>query len=152
MLEEVLRYINNRFDRDSRGIAYGSTEGTFTVEDGSLEVEGLLEGEYFWVEGSRLNDGLHPYPATDMRDETFTGRVVRLVIPGRVIDLAAQIEAWNQRNADVINSPLQSESFGGYSYTRASGGASGNETPSAAWQLQFGAMLRPYRKLSRDWV
>lgn len=152
MLEEVLRYINNRFDRDSNGTAYGSRKGEFTVEEGTLEVDGLLDGQYFWVEGSVLNDGLHLYPATDMRDEAFDGEIVFLVVPNSVVDIAAEIEAWNEKNADVISSPLQSESFGGYSYTRASGNDSGNETPSTAWQLQFGARLRPYRKLSRDWV
>lgn len=152
MLEEVLRYINNRFDRDSSGVAYGSKSGTFTIEGGSLEVDGLLEGQYYWVEGSALNDGLHLHPSSDMRDETFSGTVVFLVIPNSVVDMAAEIEAWNAANSEVVNSPLQSESFGGYSYTRAGGGSEGNQTPSAAWQLQYGARLRPYRKLSREWV
>lgn len=152
MLEEVLRYINNRFDRDSKGVPYGSSEGAFAIEDGSLEVEGLLDGQYFWVEGSALNDGLHLYPDSEMTDEEFTGRIVFLVIPNSVIDLAAEIDAWNERNADAINSPFQSESFGGYSYTKASGGVQGAETLSTAWQAQFGARLRPYRKLSREWV
>lgn len=152
MLEEVLRYINNRFDRDSRGAAYGSKSGTFTIEDGTLEVEGLLRGQYFWVEGSVLNDGLHLYPATDLEDETFVGTVVFLVIPDSVVDLAAEIGAWCERNADVLDSPLQSESFGGYSYSKASGGSEGNEMPSAGWQVHYASRLRPYRKLSRDWV
>lgn len=152
MLEEVLRYINNRFDRDSIGNSYGSQTGTFTIEGRTMEVDGLRNGQYFWVEGSALNDGLHLYPDTDMRDEVFTGRIVYLVIPNAVVDLAAQIGMWCERNADAISSPLQSESFGGYSYTRALGGSTGNEMPSAAWQVQFGARLRPYRKLSRDWV
>lgn len=152
MLEQVLRYINNRFDRDPHGYEYGSVSGAFAIEDGTLAVDRLLDGQYYWIEGSLFNDGLHLYPSADLTDETFRGRIVFLVIPSSVIDLAAEIEAWNANNADVINSPLQSESFGGYSYTRASGGAEGNETPSTAWQLQFGARLRPYRKLSRDWV
>lgn len=152
MLEEVLRYINNRFDNDSKGNPYGSKSGTIRIEDGTVEVDGLYDGQYFWVEGSALNDGLHLYPDTDMRDEVFTGRIVYLVIPNAVVDLAAQVGMWCERNADAINSPLQSESFGGYSYTRASGGSTGNETPPAAWQVQFGSRLRPYRKLSRDWI
>ena len=151
MLEQVLRYINNRFDRDPHGYEYGSVSGAFTIEDGSLEVDKLLDGQYFWIEGSRFNDGLHLYPDTDLRDETFKGRIVFLVIPNAVVDLASQIQMWCEKNADVISSPLQSESFGGYSYTRASG-ATGSETPSEAWQIQFGPRLRPFRKLSREWV
>ena len=151
-LEEVLRYVNNRFDCDSSGAPVGSAEGTFSIEGGSLEVDGLLEGQYFWVEGSALNDGLHLYPDSDMSDEEFEGRVVFLRVPRILVDLADEMEVWNAEYADMVDSPLQSESFGGYSYTKATGGQSGNVSPAAAWQLHFGARLRPYRKLSRDWV
>ena len=152
MLEEVLRYIDNRFDRDRNGDPVGSAAGCFAVSGGTLEVDGLLNGQYFWVEGSALNDGLHLYPDEHMQDEEFTGRVVFLRVPRAVVDLADEIAAWNIANAGTIASPYQSESFGGYSYSKAQGAASGNEAPAAAWQLQFGAKLRPYRKLSRDWV
>lgn len=152
MLEEVMRYINNRFDCDSRGCPYGSKTGTFTVVDGGLQVDGLLEGQYFWVEGSVLNDGLHLHPASDLKDETFDGKVVFLVVPNSVVDLAAEIEAWCAKNADVLDSPLQSESFGGYSYTKASGGSEGNEMPSAGWKVHYASRLRPYRKLAREWI
>ena len=152
MLEEVMRYVNNRFDRDPRGDRYGSASGHFAVEGGSMDVEGLKDGQWFWVEGSTLNDGLHMYPPTDMRDEEFDGTVVFLVVPRSFEDLGAEISAWCERNADAIGGPYQSESFGGYSYTMASSGSQGNEMPAAAWQSHFGARLRPYRKLSRDWV
>lgn len=152
MLEEVMRYINNRFDEDAHGIPYGSASGSFSIEGGTLEVDGLQEGQWFWVEGSVLNDGLHLYRDTDLRDEQFEGRVVFLRVPDAVVRLADEIEGWCAANAATIGSPLQSESFGGYSYSRAAGGAQGNETPATAWQLQFGAMLRPYRKLAREWV
>lgn len=152
MLEEVMRYINNRFDRDSNGDFYGYVDGDFTVEGGTLEIDGLIDGQYFWVEGSVLNDGLHLYPASDMQDETFTGRIVFLVVPNAVAGLAGEIDAWCEANAYAISGPYQSESFGGYSYTRASGGTQGNENASAAWQAQFGARLRPWRKLAREWV
>ena len=151
MLEEVMRYVNNRFDRDPRGVAYGSASGAFEVVDGSLEVDGLLDGQWFWVEGSALNDGLHMYPDTDMRDESFEGTVTFLGVPRSFEDLCSEIAQWQEQHADVLDSPLQSESFGGYSYSKASGGSQGNEAPAAGWQLHFGARLRPYRKLSRDW-
>ena len=149
MLEEVLRYINNRFDRDKHGQPYGSASGTFSIQGGTLAVAGLVEGQYFWVEGSRLNDGLHLYPDTEMSDEEFDGTIVFLVVPRPVAELAAEIAEWNEKNAAIIDSPFQSESFGGYSYSKASGGA---ETAPAAWQAQFGARLHPYRKLARYWV
>lgn len=152
MLEEVLRYVNNRFDRDAKGNSYGSKSGTFDVVGGTLELAGLAAGQHFWVEGSALNDGLHSYPPSDMADETFEGRVVFLRVPRAVVSLADEIAAWCEENASVVDSPLNSESFGGYSYSKASGGSQGNETPAAAWQVHFGARLRPFRKLSRDWL
>lgn len=152
MLEEVLRYINNRFDRDTSGAYYGVDEGSFQIQDGAIESDVLAEGAYYWIEGSSLNDGLHLHPADDLRDESFEGKVTALHIPSAVVGIADEAEAWCSANAETISSPLQSESFGGYSYSRASGGASGNEMPSTAWQLQYGARLRPYKKLSRDWV
>lgn len=145
MLEEVLRYINNRFERRV-------TRGTFTIENGFLEYDGLVNGQYYWVEGSVFNDGLHLHPSADLADETFDGAIAELVVPNAVVKLACEIEEWCEKNGEVVSSPLASESFGGYSYTRASGGATGNENPAAAWQLQFGARLRPYRKLRREWV
>lgn len=152
MLEEVMRHINNRFDRDSKGRAYGSKEGTFSIEGGTMEVDGLVDGQYFWVEGSVLNDGLHPYPATGMNDEVFDGKVVFLVVPESFAALADEIAAWCESNAEAIDSPYQSESFGGYSYTKAQGGSGGEGASLSAWQSHFGSRLNPYRKMSRDWV
>ena len=143
MLEEVLRYINNRFECR----AY---EGSFEISEGGLELPDALDGQYFWVDGSVFNDGLHTYPETGMRDEVFTGEVHLLAIPHAVEEIADEAEAWCSENAAAIGSPYQSESFGGYSYTLKDGG-SGDETASAAWQAQFGARLRPWRKLSRRW-
>jgi hypothetical protein len=152
MLEELMRYVNNRFDRDPDGSYVGAAEGAFSVSSGALSVDGLANGQWFWVEGSALNDGLHRYPDTGMSDESFEGRVVFLRVPRNVVELAAEIQEWCDANSDAIGGPYQSESFGGYSYQKAQGGSQGNETPAAAWQLQFGARLRPFRKLSRDWV
>ena len=152
MLEEVLRYVNNRFDRRADGSYVGSVSGRFSVEGGMLDVDGPKPGQYYWLEGSTLNDGLHLHPDNDMADEEFEGTVTLLAVPRAVVALADEIGEWCEANAEAIGGPYQSESFGGYSYTRAQGGSSGNETPSAAWQVQFGARLRPYRKLARDWV
>lgn len=151
MLEEVLRYINNRFDRDKNGTLYGYADGEFSISNGSLELEDVLAGQYFWVEGSVLNDGLHQYPDTEMQDETFNGRIYKLVIPKAVVDLAQEVSDWCTANAGNLNGPYQSESFGGYSYS-LKGSSSNGEVPASAWQVQFGARLRPYRKISRDWV
>lgn len=152
MLEELLRYINNRFDRDPRGVPYGSKSGSFKVEGGTLEIDGLLEGQYYWVEGSAFNDGLHQYQGGDMHDEEFDGKITFLVIPPAVTAIASEIERWLDNNEKALSGPYQSESFGGYSYTLAQGTSQGNENAPTAWQSKFGARLRPWRKLSRDWT
>ena len=146
MLEEVLRWINNRFERSY-------VDGGFEVSGGTMEIPAALEGQYFWVEGSVLNDGLHLYPDEDMQDEEFDGRVWLLAVPPAVASLADEIAAWNEANANVIDSPFASESFGGYSYQKESGsGSQDGESAAEPWKLKFGAKLRPYRKLYRDWV
>lgn len=146
MLEQVLRHLNNRFDADANGKRYGSSYGSFDTRD--LYIPTLKEGQYFWIEGSALNDGLHMYPADDLNDEAFTGRIVYLVIPKPVIELADEIADWVDNNSRVIESPLKSESFGGYSYTKEEG----TNASLSGWQAHFASRLNPYRKISRNWV
>lgn len=150
MLEEMMRYVNNRFDRDARGNLYGVLSGDISIEDGVLDAE-IPEGRYFWVEGSLSNDGIHN-SKSGLTDEEFTGRIILLSVPPAFISIASEIETWLEKNADALNGPYQSESFGGYSYTFSGGGSSNDESSPAAWQVRFGARLRPWRKLSRDWV
>lgn len=150
MLEEVLRYINNRFDRDAHDVPYGSREGKFTIEDGLLGIDWMADGTYYWIEGSLFNDGLHIHPDDELRDEVFDGTILTLSIPRQVVEIAAEIDDWMDANARVLSGPYQSESFGGYSYTLAGSNASG--VPEAAWQAKFGPRLRQFRKMSRNWV
>lgn len=141
MLEEVLRYLNNRFE-----VAH--QDGTFAVSGGTIDV-GAVEGQYFWLEGSVFNDGLHQQPDTDMEDEEFEGRAALLAVPRAVIDMADEIAAWCEANADAIAGPFQSESFGGYSYTLA---GSSDEAMLSPWQAKFGPRLNAFRKVNRDWT
>lgn len=150
MLEEVLRYINNRFDRDAHGCLYGSKRGTFEVEGGSLDADWLANGQYYWIEGSMYNDGLHQHPDDQMHDETFDGSIFLLAIPKYVVDIAEEIDDWLEANAKALGGPYQSESFGGYTYTLA--GKGNGDVPASEWQAKFGARLRQFRKLGRDWV
>lgn len=143
MLEQVLRHIHNRFE-------YAYLSGTFSVSSGTFEVEGAQDGQYLWIEGSVFNDGLHQYPLADLTDETFDGRVVLLAVPRAVIDLADQISDWMADNADVLNSPYQSESFGGYSYTKASGLSAEGGSALSGWKAQFKGDLDPWRKISHS--
>ena len=140
MLEQILRHIHNRFER-------GCLVGTFAVSSGTFAVDGALDGQYVWIEGSVFNDGLHRYPLSGLIDETFDGRVLLLAIPRAVVDLSDTIAAWVADNSDVLDSPYQSESFGGYSYTKASGSDSGGGTSLSGWRAKFADSLNPWRKL-----
>lgn len=138
MLEQVLRHLNNWFLVEIR-------ENTFTVENGSITLPFLQTNQYFRVCGSVFNDGLHQYPAVDLTDETFTGSVWALAVPKAVIDLSDEIEAWQEKNGEAVASPYQSESFGGYSYTKRSAGSDGGALNG--WQGAFKGRLNNWRKL-----
>lgn len=139
MLEQILLHIHNRF-------IVGSKSGRWAIDSGTVEVDGLQQGQYFWVEGSVFNDGLHQYPADDLTDETFEGRILFLAIPNTLIELSEEIGAWCDENASILGSAYQSESFGGYSYTKPSGGSGG--IAADGWQGHFRSRLNPWRKLA----
>ena len=139
MLEQVLMHLNNWF------LVPGDIhEGTYTIEDGGITLPFLANGQYFRSCGSVFNDGLHQYPSGDLRNETFDGTVWALAIPQAVIELAAEIEAWQKKNGDASVSPYQSESFGGYQYSKATDSASGG---AVTWQSAFRSRLNAWREL-----
>lgn len=139
MLEQVLMHLNNWFL-----VPCGIHEGTYTIEDGGITLPFLANGQYFRICGSVFNDGLHQYPASDLKAETFEGTVWALAVPQAVIDLAAEIEAWQEKNGDASASPYQAESFGGYSYSKATDSASGG---AVTWQSAFRSRLNAWRKI-----
>ena len=139
MLEQVLMHLKNWFL-----VPGGIHEGTYTIEDGGIALPFLANGQYFRIFGSVFNDGLHQYPASDLKAETFEGTVWALAVPQDVIDLAVEIEAWETKNGDASVSPYQSESFGGYQYSKATDSVSGG---SVTWQSAFRSRLSAWRKL-----
>ena len=139
MLEQVLMNIRRWFPVDG-----GIHSGTFTIKDGGITLPFLADGQYFRICGSVFNDGLHQYPASDLKAETFEGTVWALAVPQAVIELAAEIEAWQKKNGDASVSPYQSESFGGYQYSKATDSASGG---AVTWQTAFRSRLNAWRKL-----
>ena len=139
MLEQVLMHLKNWFL-----VPGGIHEGTYTIEDGGIALPFLANGQYFRIVGSVFNDGLHQYSASDLKAETFEGTVWALAVPQAVIELAAEIEAWQTKNGDASVSPYQSESFGGYSYSKATDSATGG---AVTWQTAFRSRLSAWRKL-----
>ena len=138
MLETVLIHLKNWFV-----VPRGVHEGIYTIENGSLELPFLQNGQYYRICGSIFNDGLHKYGVDDLQNETFTGTVWALAIPKTVVELSTKIEEWQSKNGAVAESPFSSESFGGYSYTKATDSKTG---AVATWETVFRSDLNPYRQ------
>lgn len=139
MLDQILDYIHNYFVKDI-------VSGTFTISSGSLDVSFLQNGQYFMITNSVFNDGIYQYPASDLVDEVFKGEVRAMAVPPAVIALAGEVENWVNSNSESIYSPYQSESFGGYNYTRKTGSGPAETVPS--WASVFGPRLNKWRKIS----
>lgn len=145
-LTEVCASIKNYFLRDIE-------KGTFTITPGTVPLDSLLDGQYFRIVGSVLNDGVFQNTVEDLanlREEEFTGQIWSMAVPRDFEQLCDDIDAWRQKNEalDSANmSPFSSESFGGYSYSKGgSGSASGSI--GVTWQSQFASRLNTYRRIS----
>ena len=138
MLTEICAELRNWFV-----VPNGRHFGKFEISGGSIApLDFLQEGQYFRIVGSVFNDGVYQYPATSLTDEVFEGAVWAMAVHPSVIALAAEIEEYNKSDAGKA-SPYTSESFGGYSYTRAT---DANGAP-IGWQKAFASRLNKYRKL-----
>ena len=116
--------------------------GTFTISGGSISPSDFLQdGQYFRIVGSVFNDGVYRYPAHDLVDETFKGAVWAMDVPPAVVELLHKIQEFE---AATANSPTTyiSESFGGYSYTKAT---DENGLP-VGWRRVFKNELKRWRK------
>ena len=137
MLETVLMYLNNWF-------AVGRYDDTYTIEDGKLTLPFLVNGQYFRIVGSLFNDGVYRYPA-DLTNETFDGSVWALALPKSLLSTVDEITAWQAKNGD--SGPYTSESFGGYSYSKATN----SKGLAVGWRDVFAAQLAPWKKPAGSW-
>lgn len=117
--------------------------GEFKIENGSIELPFLLDGQYFRIVGSVLNDGVYQYPAKNLKDETFNGAIWTLAVDPALVELAEEIKQWCSDNKKAVESPYQSESFGGYNYTLKNGGNGEN----ISWKKVFAPRLNQWRKI-----
>lgn len=136
MLTEILAYLRNYF-------VVATHEGDFEIVGGNVPLDFLRQGQYFRIIGSVFNDGIYRYgDELELTDEAFTGKIEALAIPRDLLNLAEEITAYMQSD-EAKPSVLTSESFGGYSYTKATD-SSGS---AASWQTVFAARLRRWRKV-----
>ena len=128
MLFEVMKELNNFFDVER-------VYGEFTISDGGLQDVEVHERQYFRIIGSVFNDGVFREPAT-LTDETFTGAVWLLAVPGDFIQLCDDIQTWADKNLTADSqamSPYTSESFGGYSYSKSGASATASAAGLQWW-------------------
>ena len=140
MLEELMRECRNWFVAPN-----GVHHGVFAIKDGSISLPFLVSGQYFRIVGSVLNDGVYQY-GEQLKDETFDGAVWALLVPQAFVELSESIKLWRDEYEKAANSPFQSESFAGYSYTMKSGSGSYNDAGNS-WKGVFGPQLSVWRKL-----
>src|SRR5699024_9933803 len=109
-------------------------DDTYTIEDGGITLPFLQNGQYFRIVGSLFNDGVYQYAdALGLTDETFDGSVWALAIPKALLSTVDEITAWQAKNGD--SGPYTSESFGGYSYSKATN----SKGVAVGWRDMFSA-------------
>ena len=142
MLTQICRDLNNYFETEIY-------TGKFVIENGEIDLSEIVNegdlrtGQYFRIAGSIFNDGIYQYPATELQDEEFNGAVWCMAIPKDFLELVEKIQSWSNTYDSTLNSPYQSESFGGYSYSNVSGNSGGAIT----WKSQFRSELNNWRKM-----
>lgn len=147
MLDEICAEIKNYFTYvGDRYI------GDFTISGGEISPSFSFPTNYFRIIGSRLNDGIHKVTDNDLIDEDkFHGAVWIMSPPKDFLDLVAEIEAWEEKYGGVESanmSPYQSESFGGYSYSKASSGnGAGGVSSVPTWKSIYASQLKRFRRI-----
>ena len=142
-LTDICEYLNNYFWRKKYS-------GKFVITGGTLTVDYLQPGQYFRIVNSVFNDGIHKYPATDLKDEEFAGSIWSMAVPQTVIDIASDVSAWQAKYGSVNSlamSPFNSESLGNYSYSKGSNGSDASGNSANSWQAAFASRLSPYRRM-----
>lgn len=150
MLTQICHYLKNWFN-----YRQPTFFGNFKIENGTLSyLSGEMEiksNQYYRIVGSVFNDAVYKHGTETLTDETFDGAVWLMAVPPEVETLATEIEMWQAKygNLDSQNmSPYQSESFGGYSYSKSTGGSSSSsDSLVPTWQGVFADRLRRWKKL-----
>lgn len=125
--------------------------GDFSIVDGQIQPSLSFPTDYIRIVGSHLNDGVHQVSKMQLKDEgPFHGAIWVMSPPQAFLDLAEEITAWMDKNGQPTSeamSPFQSESFGGYSYTKASGSSESGSTKGADWVGAYATRLNAYRRI-----
>jgi hypothetical protein len=126
---------------NGKNIYLDETTTTVPTDKNTVIYDLAQDGQYFRIVGSLFNDGVYQAPDYNLHDEIFEGAVWLMAVPSNFVELLNEINTWLEKNSEVLNSPYQSESFGGYSYSRSS------DTSLNTWQGAFASRLRKWRKI-----
>jgi hypothetical protein len=145
MLNEVCAEIRNYFTYRNDILI-----GDYKIEGGIITPPvDFKDNEYIRIIGSRKNDGVHKI-TEELEDEgEFHGSIWRMSPPKDFLQLVADIEAWQEKNGTVDSaamSPFNSESFGGYSYSKSSGNSNEGAYDNS-WKAPFASRLKMYRRI-----
>ena len=148
MLTEICAEIKNYFVYDDNDRIFGD----FAIVNGVIAPSIDFPTDYIRIVGSRKNDGVHKLSEHDLEDEgTFNGAVWIMSPPKDFLTLASEIAEWQSKNggaSSVAMSPFQSESFGGYSYSKGGGSQSqGGGSSVPTWQNTYRSRLDIYRRI-----
>ena len=153
MLTEICAYLHNWFDIDEYHKKLPHIAGKITIENGVLDglSDLVINGQLFYIYGSILNDGVYMYnDELELKDESFIGLVQSMRVEPDFLKIAADIEAWDAKYNVVGNealSPFNSESFGGYSYSKSSGSNSSGSATTSPAIMAYAGKLNRWRKI-----
>ena len=143
-MTELCQFLRNWFVKQKYiGKFCIDESGELRHEDGTTCDDILKPGQFYRIVGG-MTDGVYQYRNQQLPEQDIDGAIWAMAVPPAVIALAAEIEKWVSSNQAQLDSPFSSESFGGYSYSKAVSGQYGS---GASWQDHFSARLNPWRKI-----
>lgn len=152
MLNEICAEIKNYFTFEA-----DKHFGDWEITGGILTPSFDIPTDYIRIVGSHKNDGVHKYTVENgwglVDEDKFHGAVWVMSVPQDFLSLVSEIEAWQGKNGSADSlamSPFQSESFDGYSYTKASGGRRSDGSGSSGvptWKSTYASRLNIYRRI-----
>lgn len=130
MIEQLMIACNNFFPHKAMC-------GTWDT-DNLIQAAQIPAQAYFKIWGSLYNDGIYQNTeALQLTAETFDGVITILAPPKAFCELAEKIADYNSKHTP---NGYTSESFGGYSYNKATADAD-------SWQAVYAKELKRWRKI-----
>lgn len=146
MLDEICGEIRNYFTyKDDIKI------NDYSIIEGQIVPEINIPSDYIRIVGSRKNNGVHKVSELNLIDEPqFHGAIWFMNPPEEFLKTVDEIEKWMTKNGEVDSSamsPFNSESFGGYSYSKGTSTTGSGGSAGADWRSVYSSRLKQYRRI-----